>query len=160
MTDNIIQLSKSETVSFKIYDEDGNDTGNTLEFNLNDTQLLLRLQELVEKDKKNRNNLRNQFLILDKKEDLKGKKLLSSNEEAKVKALNEFFKNEVEVYNMFLGENGVEKLLNGRPLEWTTLREIDEIIEKYITPKLNISMENIKKNIIDKYKIKEENVIE
>ena len=160
MTDNIIQLSKSETVSFKIYDEDGNDTGNTLEFNLNDTQLLLRLQELVEKDKKNRNNLRNQFLIIDKKEDLKGKKLLSSNEEAKVKALNEFFKNEVEVYNMFLGENGVEKLLNGRPLEWTTLREIDEIIEKYITPKLNISMENIKKNIIDKYKIKEENVIE
>lgn len=159
MTDNIIQLNKSDIVSFKIYDENGNDTGNTLEFNLNDTHLLLRLQELVEKDKKNRSNLRNQFVIIDKKEDLKGKKLLSSKEEAKLKALEEFFDNEIEVYNMFLGENGVQKLLNGRAFEWTTLREIDEIIEKHITPKLNISMDNIEKKIMDKYSIKKEDLV-
>ena len=52
---------------------------------------------------------------------------------------------------MFLGENGVKKLLNGRQLSWTTLDEIDEIIENAIMPKLKINAEDIKKRITEKY---------
>ena len=51
---------------------------------------------------------------------------------------------------MFLGENGVQKLLHGRKIRWTTLREIDEIVAKDIFPKLKIeekSIENKIKNI-------------
>lgn len=151
-SDNYIQLKRNEDIlRLRIRDEEGKDTGNYLEFNLEDIELPIRYQKIIEKDKENRADLRNKYLIIDKKQDHKGKKLLSSNEEARIKATIEFYKKEVEIYNMFLGENGVEKLLNGRQLSWSTLEEIDEIIEKAILPKLKISADNIKNKIIKKY---------
>lgn len=151
MTDNFIQLNKSNVLRLGIKDSEGKDTGEVLEFDLEDIELPLRYQELLEQDKKNKEHLRNQMLMIDKKEDVKGKKLMSKNEEDKIKALNEFFKKEVEVYNMFLGERGVEKLLNGRKLGWTTLQEIDEIINKQISPYLDLTMTNITDKIKSKY---------
>ena len=149
--ENCIQLKKDDVLRLKIVDSEGNDTGEHLEFNLSDIELPLRYQELIEKDKKNKENLRNQMLIIDKREDVKGKKLLTKNEEDKIKALNEFFLKEVQVYNMFLGARGVEKLLNGRKFTWTTLQEIDEIIEKQIAPHLDISMKKITDKVKEKY---------
>lgn len=151
MTDNFIQLNKNDVLRLGIRTEDGKDTGEYLEFDLEDIELPLRYQDLIEKDKKNKEQLRNQMLIIDKRQDVKGKKLLSKNEEDKIKALNEFFNKEVEVYNMFLGENGVQKLLNGRKIGWTTLQEIDEIIEKQVAPHLDLSMTNITKKVKEKY---------
>ena len=156
-----IQLKRNENIlRLRIKDEEGNDTGNFLEFNLEDIELPIRYQEIIELDKKNRLDLKNKYTIIDKKQDHKGKKLLSSNEEARIKATIEFYKKEVEIYNMFLGENGVEKLLNGRQLSWGTLQEIDEIIEQVIVPKLEINAENIKKKIMSKYGTKRDDVIE
>lgn len=163
MEENFIQLKKNKDIlRLGIRDEEGNDTGNFLEFNLEDIELPLKLQTLLEDDRKNRANLRNQFVIIDKKQDHKGKKLFSANEEAKIRAMNEFYKKEVDVYNLFLGENGVEKLLNGRKLSWSTLEEIDEIIENAILPRLKVNAEDIKKKIIEKYskKDKRDDVIE
>ena len=160
-SDDVIQLKKNDNIlRLKIIDEEGNDTGNCLEFNLQDIELPLRYQEIIEEDKKNRAYLRNQFTIIDKKEDHKGKKLLSANEEAKIRAMNEFYKKEVEIYNMFLGENGVQKLLNGRQLSWDTLEEIDKIIEEVITPKLKLNAEDIKQRIMEKYSTKRDDIIE
>ena len=157
----IIQLKRNENIlRLRIKDEEGNDTGNFLEFHLEDIELPIRYQEIIELDKKNRLDLKNKYTIIDKKQDHKGKKLLSSNEEARIKATIEFYKKEVEIYNMFLGKNGVEKLLNGRQLSWGTLQEIDEIIEKVIVPKLEINAENIKKKIMSKYGTKRDDVIE
>lgn len=161
MTDNIIQLKKNDDIlRLKIEDENGNDTGNYLEFNLEDIELPIRYQNIIEEDKKARANLKNQFLIIDKKQDHKGKKLLSANEEAKIKAMQDFYKKEVEIYNMFLGENGVQKLLNGRQLSWSTLDEIDAIIEKSILPLLEINANKIKEKIMSKYGKKREDIIE
>ena len=160
-SDNIIQLKKNEDIlKLKIQDEDGNDTGNCLVFDLEDIELPIRYQTIIEEDTKNRENLQRQFVIIDKKQDHKGKKMLSSNEEAKIKAMQEFYKKEIEIYNMFLGENGVEKLLNGRQISWSTLAEIDEIIQDCILPKLEISANKINKKIIAKYGEKKNNVIE
>lgn len=156
MMDDIIQLKKNEDIlKIRIVDEEGKDTGEFLKFNLEDIELPLKYQQIIEEDKKARTNLKNQFTIIDKKQDHKGKKLLSANEEAKIKAMQEFYKKEVEIYNMFLGENGVQKLLNGRELSWSTLEEIDEIIEKFIMPKLKVNAEDIKKKIMTKYSNKE-----
>lgn len=146
-----IQLQKDDVLRLGIVDSEGNDTGEYLEFNLSDIELPLRYQELIEKDKKNKEYLRNQMLIIDKRQDVKGKKLLTKNEEDKIKALNDFFIKEIEVYNMFLGPRGVEKLLNGRKFTWTTLQEIDEIIETQISPKLDISMKSITDKVKEKY---------
>ena len=88
--DNVIKLNKSDVLTLKIQTEDGKDTGEILEFQLDDIELPLRYQELIEKDKKNKEHLRNQMLIIDKREDVKGKKLLSKNEEDKIRALNDF----------------------------------------------------------------------
>lgn len=152
MTDNnIIKLNKDSILRLKIQTRDGKETGEVLEFDLEDIELPLKYQDLLEKDKKNKENLRNQFLIIDRRQDVKGKKLFSRNEEDKIKALNEFFKKEAEIYNMFLGERGVEKLLNGRKLGWTTLDEIDKIIKEQIEPHLNLTMDSITNKIKEKY---------
>lgn len=152
MTDNnVIKLNKKDTLKLYIQTDEGKNTGEYLEFDLEDIELPLRYQELAEKDKKNKEYLRNQMLIIDKREDVKGKKLLSKNEEDKIRALNDFFMKEIQVYNMFLGPRGVEKLLNGRKFTWTTLQEIDEIIAKQIVPHLDVSMENITNKVKEKY---------
>ena len=153
MTDNFIQLGKSDVLRLEIRTEDGKSTGEFLEFNLEDIELPLKIQEMQEKNKKNKEWIRNQLLIISKRQDVKGKKLLSKNQEDEIKALNEFFNREVEVYNMILGENGVQKLLNGRKIGWTSLQEIDEIIEKQIQPHLKVNMDNIKNKIKEKYSI-------
>ena len=162
MDNNFIQLNRDNILRLGIRTADGEDTGNYLEFDLEDIELPLIYQDMIEEEKRNRTNLKNQLIIIDKQQDHKGKKLMSSKEEAKIKAINEFYKKEVQILNKFLGENGVEKLLCGRKLRWTTLEEISEIIEKYIAPKLDDTMENIQNKIKNKYgnKIKEDNTLE
>ena len=151
MTDNFIKLNKDNVLRLGIMTADGKDTGEVLEFDLEDIELPLKYQELLERDKKNKENLRNQIIIIDKRQDVKGKKLLSKNEEDKIKALDNFFKEEIKVYDMFLGDDGVKKLLNGRKMGWTTLQEIDEIIEKQIAPHIDISMDKITQKVKEKY---------
>lgn len=153
MIDNFIQLEKDDVLRLGIKTSDGKDTGEFLEFDLEDIELPLRYQELIEKDKKNKEQIKNQLLIIDKRKDVKGKKLLSKNEEDKIKAIKEFFKKETEIYNAFLGEKGVEKLLNGRKLGWTSLQEIDNIIANQISPYLDLRMEKIADKIKSKYKV-------
>lgn len=156
-----IQLKNDNILRLEVATDKGEKTGEYLEFDLEDIELPFIYQEILERLKKSRKNLKNQFVIIDKRQDHKGKKLMSSNEEAKLKLLNDFYKEQTEIYNMFLGENGVQKLLNGRKLRWTTLKEIDEIIEKRIAPKLDITLENITKKIKEKYSVnKEEKVLE
>ena len=164
MTDNTVQkigLKNENILKLEIVDEKGVSTGEYLEFDLEDIELPFKYQEIIERLKKSRQNLKNQFVIIEKKQDHKGKKLMSSNEEEKLKALNNFYKEQVEIYNIFLGENGVQKLLNGRSLRWTTLSEIDELIEKQIAPQLDLTMKDITKKIKSKYSSKkEDNVLE
>lgn len=157
-SDNYIQLADDDILRLGIKDANGNDTGNYLEFNLADIELPLIYQEIIEEDKKNRLDTKNKIAIIERKQDHKGKKLMSANEEAKIKVMIEFYKKEKEIYDKFLGKGGVDKLLNGRKLSWTTLDEIDEIIEKYIMPKLEIKGDKIKEKIMKKYSNKTEEV--
>ena len=163
-SDNYIQLKNENILKIGIKDENGKVTGDYLEFDLEDIELPLIYQNLIDEDKKNKSLLKQKLFIINKKEDHSGKKLLSYKEEEGLKAMDEFFKKEIDIYNMFLGENGVQKLLHGRKLRWTTLAEIDSIIQKDIFPKLRIeekSIENKINFIKSKYlDSKEENVIE
>ena len=155
-----ISLKNENLEKFEIYDTEGNFTGNYLTFDLEDIELPLIYQDLLEKQEKNKTWYNEKMVILNKKQDTKTKNGFSTKQIESYKILKEFFEKEKEIYNMFLGENGVEKLLNGRKLGWTTLMEIDELIEKQILPKLNINMNNITNKIKNKYKLKEENTLE
>lgn len=151
MTDNFIQLNKSDTLKLGIKDSDGNPTGEYLEFDLEDIELPLKYQELIEEDKKATRYLRDNLIAIDKKQDVKGKKILSKNQEDKIRLFNEYYRKEEQILNGFLGENGVSKLLGGRKLGWTSLDEIGKIIKEQIEPHLNVNMDNITKKVKAKY---------
>ena len=52
MTEDFIQLEKKDLLRLQIKRENGENTGEVLEFNLADIELPLKYQELLEKDKK------------------------------------------------------------------------------------------------------------
>ena len=147
---DFIQLKKDSILRIGIKDSEGNDTGEHLEFDMEDINLALRLNECDEKHRKNLEFLRNQFIIIDKKEDKKGKKILSWKEEEKLKVLQEFYKREIEALDLFLGENGTKKLLNGRNPYYSMYEDINDIL-KPILPKLKLRADDIAKKIKDKY---------
>ena len=147
---DFIQLKKDSILRIGIKDSDGNDTGEHLEFDMEDINLAIRLNECDEKHRKNLEFLRNQFIIIDKKEDKKGKKILSWKEEEKLKVLQEFYKREMEALDLFLGENGTKKLLNGRNPYYSMYEDINDML-KPILPKLKLRADDIAKKIKDKY---------
>ena len=48
MKDYTIQLEDKNTITFKIYNSEGKDTGEVLKFNLDDVELPLKIQEIQE----------------------------------------------------------------------------------------------------------------
>lgn len=152
--ENEIKLAKDNILRLRIKKANGEDTGESLEFDLEDLELPLRYQEMLERDKKNVEWLEKELTAIKKRQDIKGKKLLSKNEEDALKAINKYFQQEAEIYNLFLGENGVEKLLNGRKLGWTSLEEIGNIVRNQIVPyfeKIGKQAEEKIKMIKEKY---------
>ena len=158
---DVIQLKKSSILKIGIKDENGVDTGEHLEFDLEDIELPLRLNECEAKHRKNLEFIKMQFLIIDKKEDKKGKFILSLKEEEKMKVLQEFYKREMEALDLFLGKNGTKKLLNGRNPYYSMYEDINEILEP-IMPKLKLKADDIANKIKEKYskKTTEKNVLE
>jgi len=148
--EKFIQLEKDNILRIGIKDSNGNPTGEHLEFDLEDIELPIKYKQLLIEDKQNKKWFRDETLIIDKRQDVKGE-YLSKNEEDRIKAMQTFLKKEEETYNLFLGENGVKKLLNGRKLGWTSLESIDKLIEKQILPYLNLTMDNISQKIKERY---------
>ena len=154
-----IQLKKDNILRIGIKEADGTDTGNVLEFDVEDIELPIRLQECIETHKRNIQDLKAQYIIIDKKQDKKGKKILSANEEAKLKVLQNFYNKEIEALDLFLGKGGAEKLLNGRKPYLTMYDDINEYIAPII-PIIEKRVGNIKDKIKEKYSNKESDVIE
>lgn len=149
-----ITLSENKDIKkFAIYTKDGEPTGEYLNFDLEDIELLDRLDRAYENIVKNHQWIKNELVIIDKKQDFKKKnKIMSNNERLKYEAVKEFYKRQREAYDLFLGDGGVDKLLYGRKFEWNTLREIDDIISTQIKPQLDISMKNIADKVKKQYK--------
>lgn len=147
---DFIQLKKDSILRIGIKDSKGNDTGEHLEFDLEDIELPLRLNECEAKHRKNLESLRNQFIIIDKKEDKKGKFVLTWKEEEKLKAVQEFYKREMQALDLFLGEGGTKKLLNGRRPYYSMYEDISEMLAP-ILPKLKLRADDIADKIKAKY---------
>lgn len=157
--DNFIQLKKDNILRIGIKTSDGLDTGEHLEFDMEDINLPLRLNECEEQHRKNINDLRMKVLLIDKKEDKKGKKILSWKEEEKIKLFNEFYEKEMEALDLFLGKGGTAKLLNGRNPYYSMYEDISEML-KPILPLLKTSADDIIKKVKEKYANKKEDVLE
>lgn len=162
MTDNSIQFKRENVLKLKLKNEMGEDTGEYLEFDLEDIELPLRYQQALEEHKKNYNSLKNQLLIISKKEDHSGKKLLSSNQEASIKALSEFYKKEIKIMDLFLGEGKTQMILDKvmrRKPYLTMFNDIMESIEE-VSDLFNVGYSSIEEKIKEKYSKKEDNILE
>ena len=148
--ENFIQLKKDNILKIGIKTFDGKATGEYLEFDLEDIDLALRLNECEKRHKNNIKNLKYQYIIIDKKQDKKGKNLVSWKEEEKLKALKKFYEEEEKALDLFLGKNGTKKILNGRKPYYSMYEDISEILEP-ILPKLKIRVDDITAKIEEKY---------
>lgn len=150
--ESFIQLKKDNIIRIGIKDSEGNDTGKYISFDLEDITLPLRLSDCEELHKKNIVNLRDKFVIIEKKEDKKGKKILSWKEEEKLKALEEYYRQEMKALDMFIGKGKTQMLLDlmGRNPYYSMYDDISEMLNP-ILPKLQMNADSIKKQIIQKY---------
>lgn len=150
--ESFIQLKKDNIIRIGIKDSEGNDTGKYISFDLEDITLPLRLSDCEELHKKNIVNLRDKFVIIEKKEDKKGKKILSWKEEEKLKALEEYYRQEMKALDLFIGEGKTQMLLDlmGRNPYYSMYDDISEMLNP-ILPKLKMNADSIKKQIIQKY---------
>lgn len=162
MTDNSIQFKRENILKLKLKNEMGEDTGEYLEFDLEDIELPLRYQQALEEHKKNYNSLKNQLLIISKKEDHTGKKFLSSNQEASLIALSEFYKKEIKIMDLFLGEGKTQMILDKvmrRKPYLTMFNDIMESIEE-VSDLFNVGYSSIEEKIKEKYSKVEDNILE
>lgn len=150
--ESFIQLKKDNVFRIGIKDSKGNDTGKYISFDLEDITLPLRLNDCEELHKKNIINLRDKFIIIDKKEDKKGKKILSWKEEEKLKALEDYYRNEMKALDLFIGDGKTQMILDlkGRNPYYSMYDDISEMLNP-ILPKLKINADSIKKQIMTKY---------
>lgn len=159
--ENFIQIKKSNKFVVGIKDENGVDTGNTIEFDLEDIDLPFKLNDCAKQHDENVKELKRKFAVIDKKKDTKSKnQIISSNTEARIKALKEFYIKEEKALDLFLGENGTKKLLNGRKPYYTMFDDISEMLQP-ILPNLTKNAKSIEEKIKSKYSLKneEDNII-
>lgn len=139
-----------------VKDEKGQEV--CLEFDLADINLPLRYNKCINEVNNAKRKLKNQFLIINKKQDHKGKQMLSANEEAKAKAVEIFYKEMEQAMDLFLGEGGTKKYLNGRNPYWTMFEDLSEALEPYL-PKMQLTVKDLENRIKEKYKMEESDVL-
>ena len=161
--EDYIQLKKRNTLKIGLKDENGepkrdeNENLVYLEFDLEDIELPLKWNKCEFLIKKAQQDLKWDFIIIDKHQDVKGKMLLSKNEEDKIKALNKYYKTMEEAMDLFLGKGGVKKIF-GETKYYTMYEDLIEML-KPIMPKLKINANDISKKIKNKYKEDETEVL-
>lgn len=157
-----IQLKKNNIFEIGIKDQNGHETGETIKIDLEDLQLPLKCQESEKQIKANNQWLQAQRILINKKPDKKGKKLLSANEEALIKAVNEYYDRQIKAYELILGNGAIKKILCGREMYVTFFIDLEEQM-KLLRPHLEQKAINIQdkiKSIATKYSEKDNDVME
>lgn len=163
--ENYIKIKpKKDILKLGIMDEDDNivkdNNGNEiyLEFDLADIDLPIKYNKCVGMINEAKKELKMQMVIIDKKQDHKGKGYLSQNEEAKVKAVRSFYKKMETAMDLFLGEGGTRKFLNGRKPYYEMFDDIGEALKPY-EDKFRLTITDMTERIKNKYKVVESDVL-
>lgn len=150
MQDKII-LQPKNTKKYEILENDGTTTGQYIEFDFEMIEYPLMLQKANDMHFKNREWLKNQFVIIDKKKDYKQKgHFLSNNEELKIKTISEYCDKEEKAIDALFGIGTTKKMLNGRKKYYEMFPDIMNSLEK-IMPSLESYVDEITNNIKTKY---------
>lgn len=162
--ESTIRLKKRDTYIVWLEDECGkprmDKNGNKLflEFDLEDITLPDKYNQCIAQVRKADKEFNDEIVIINKKQDFKKKgALMSNNEEAKVKALNKYYKDIETAMDLFLGKGGTQKMFGNRRY-LTMLDDMGEML-KPILPDLQINAESIEKKIKEKYSKKDSAVL-
>lgn len=158
MNENHIEAVDNNVLRFAIT-QDGKETGEYLEFDLEDIELAFRLDESYKLHNENVADIQRRLQVINNRQDEKGSGILTKNQEEEVKAINDFYKKEEKALDLFLGEGATRKLLNGRKPYLTMFEDISQRIQP-ILPKLKLESTNIMEKIKSKYSNNGDNVIE
>ena len=159
---NYIKLEGTKyTKKFWIVTKEGKETGEYIEINLEGISILDKIDKFYHDYPKNRKWIRDELLIIKKKQDFTKKgELMSNNQRLEYEAIKKYYNMQKNTFDLFLGKDGVDKLLYGRDLEWNTIDEIQKLITEQIIPQLDITIENITNKIKKQYNLKEEDIEE
>lgn len=151
-----LSIKRKDIYTIRIYDEKGNYTGNDLEFNLSDINLVLKYNNAIEEIKKIKNHIKMQEIIINKRQDVPGE-FLSKNQKDLHLLYSNAYKDMRKAMDKFLGKNGCQKIFG----DIDYIEMFDDLIE-WLKPefeKMGLNMENIKNRIKEKYSTKKDNVI-
>lgn len=156
-----IQLKKDNVVRIGIKDQEGKETDCILEFDMEDIELPLKISKCEFEHNKNIQSLKNQFRIIDNKEDRKSNGLLSWKESQKIMAYKDFYEKEMKAIDLVIGEGKTKELLKvmKRNPYYSMFDDINTILEP-ILPRLKQTTDDITNKIMQKYSKKEDNVLE
>lgn len=153
---DILKLGIKDEEGNVVLDENGKEI--FIEFDLGDIDLPLNYNRCVEGVKNAQAKLKNQLIIINKKQDHKTKGFLTANEEAKVKAMKQFYKETEEAMDLFLGKGGTKKYLNGRKPYWEMWDDINESLKPHLS-KMKLTVDDMTERIKEKYKVAESDVL-
>lgn len=149
---DILQFGIKDQEGNIVYDNDGKEV--CIEFDLGDIDLPIRYSKCVSQIEEARRELKNKLIIIDKKQDRKGKGILTYNEEQKVRATQEFFKKMETSMDLFLGKGGTKKFLNGKKIYWEVWDDISETLEPHMD-RMKLTVKDMEDRIKNKYKVSE-----
>ena len=163
--ENYIKIKpKKDILKLGIIDENDNivkdNNGNEvcIEFDLADIDLPIKYNKCVAMISDAKKELKMQMIIISKKQDHKGKGYLTYNEEAKVKAVKNFYKKMETAMDLFLGEGGTRKYLNGRKPYYEMFDDIGEALKPY-EDKFKLTITDMTDRIKNKYKVVESDML-
>lgn len=141
-----------------IYTIEVNDQGETIEFDLVDIELAFKAERAFSEVSRIANDLKAKLVIIDKQEDHPQKgKLMTKNEEARVNAYREAFKQMRVGMDAFLGEGACQKIFGDR-----NYLEMYDDLAKALEPhfeKMKLNSDGISERIKAKYSHKDEGVL-
>lgn len=156
-----IQLKKRDSIKrFGIRTTDGEDTGEYIEFDMEDLDLPIKANQCQLSHVENYNNLKKELEEANQKSDEKGEhEIISEKEKATIEALKRFYEAEEKALDGFIGKGATKKLLgNGEPY-LTMYDDINDYL-KQILPTIKDAEKSLESRIKDKYGIeKEDNIL-
>lgn len=158
MSKNSIESVDDNILRFPIT-KNGKETGDYIEFDMEDIELPFRLDESYKLHNANISEVRRKLTVIQKQQDVERDGLLSKNQEEEAKAIREFYDKEEKALDLFLGEGATKKMLQGRKPYFTMFQDIQERIAPML-PQLKLEANNVMDRIRGKYSPKEDNVIE
>lgn len=163
MKENFIQVKEDNIQRFRFKDKFGKETNCVLEFDMEDIEMPLKINKSNFEHKKNMQWIKNQFVIIEKKDNGKQEGLISWKQAQQINAMKEFYKREIEILDLVIGEGKTNEILKDvmhRKPYYSMFEDINELL-KPIIPLLKNATDDVINKVKEKYgKVEQSDVLE